>query len=302
MDDKAFLEQCYLNHEDREKMLFQEFKRFKKGLLCCVFDTTDRIQHMFWRKIDPKNVLHPEGEKPDYSVFEGLYKRMDDLLGRVMKKIDEQTLLMVISDHGFAAFRRGVNLNSWLYRNGFLTLKDEARGESGELFENVDWSRTKAYALGLGGIFVNQKGREAKGCVASGRETEKVKRAIRAGLKTLEDEQWKVPVITDVFPREEIYSGPSLVNAPDLIVAYREGYRSSWASVMGGIPKDLVEDNDKAWSGDHSLHPDQIPGVFLCNRKIGAESIRIMDIAPTLLQEFGVSVPIEMDGRAVPIL
>jgi predicted AlkP superfamily phosphohydrolase/phosphomutase len=297
LDENAFLKQCYLNHEEREKMLFHEFKRFKRGLLCCVFDTTDRIQHMFWRDTDPAHPMHKSGGEPDYTIFEELYKRMDDLIGRVMEKIDKDTLLMVISDHGFSSFRRGVNLNTWLHRNGFLAFKEDTEEKSGKLFENVDWSKTRAYAIGLSGIFINQKGREGKGVVEPGLETEKVKNSIIDPLKTLVDEEHGQPAIHDVLKREEIYSGPSTENAPDLIVAYGEGYRASWNSVMGGAPSELFEDNLKAWSGDHSLHPDLVPGVFLCNQKMISHKISIMDLAPTLLKEFDVPIPIEMDGR-----
>ncbi len=299
LDDTAFLDQCYLNHEEREKMLFHEIKKFKRGFLCCVFDTTDRIQHMFWRDMDPAHPMHRNGGEPDFTVFEDLYKRMDDLIGRVMEKLDDDTLFMVISDHGFSSFRRGVNLNTWLYRNGFLALKEGAGDRSDQLFKSVDWSRTRAYALGLSGIFINQQGRERHGIVEAGMETEKVKSEIIEKLKPLMDEEKGQKAIADVMKREAIYSGPSTENAPDLIIGYSEGYRASWDSVMGGVPSEVIEDNLKAWSGDHSQHPDQIPGVFLCNRKINTHQIRIMDLAPTLLHEFGVPIPIEMDGRAI---
>jgi hypothetical protein len=297
LDDEAFLKQCYLNHEEREKMLFHEFKRFKKGLLCCVFDTTDRIQHMFWRDLDPDHPQHKGSDQPDDTVFKELYKRMDDLIGRVVEKIDPDTLLMIISDHGFSSFRRGVNLNTWLYENGLLAFREGAEPPGENLFKDVDWSKTRAYALGMAGIFINQKGREGQGIVEPGLETEKVKDEIIKKLRTLVDKEKGKPAIADVIKREEIYSGPSMENAPDLIVPYQEGYRASWASVMGGISKDLIEDNQKAWSGDHGLHPDQVPGVFICNQKMAIPAIRIMDIAPTLLKEFGVPIPIEMDGR-----
>jgi len=278
-------------------MLFHELKRFKRGLLCCVFDTTDRIQHMFWRNMDPAHPMHRNGSEADFTVFEELYRRMDDLVGRLMEKIDRDTLFMVISDHGFGSFRRGINLNSWLYRNGLLALIEGADGKSGQLFEKVDWGQTRAYAIGLSGIFINQKGREAKGIVEPGQETEKVKNEIIQKLATLKDEKTDQTAISHVMRREDLYSGPSMENAPDLIVSYTEGYRASWDSVMGGVSADLIEDNLKAWSGDHSMHPDHIPGVFLCNRKMVSHKIRLMDLTPTVLKVFGVPVPIEMDGR-----
>jgi len=125
IDEKAFLKQCYDHHEERETMFFNALDKTEKGLCVCVFDTTDRIQHMFLRFLDPE---HPAiiGYNGEYkNVIEDLYKKMDDLVGRVMKKIDDKTVLMVMSDHGFKQFKRGLNLNTWLHQNGYLFLREE---------------------------------------------------------------------------------------------------------------------------------------------------------------------------------
>src|SRR6267378_4011833 len=166
LDDDAFLAQAYGNHEDRERMLFDALDKTKQGLCTCVFDTTDRVQHMFWRYLEEdhpaaRDVAHGD-KRPN--VIPELYQKMDRLIGRVMEQIDDKTLLLVISDHGFKSFARCMNLNAWLHQNGYLTLKD-GKTESGDWFEDVDWSRTRAYTMGLNGLYLNIKGREKQGIV-----------------------------------------------------------------------------------------------------------------------------------------
>ena len=300
LDDAAFLEQCYLHHEERERMLFQELTRFRRGLLCCVFDTPDRVQHMFWRRIDPRHPLHGDGG-PDHTVFRELYRRMDDLVGRVLERIDEETLLLVMSDHGFGPFRRGVDLNTWLRDQGLLVMEGGSGATAAELFAGVDWSRTRAYALGLSGIYLNLRGREARGVVAPGAEAEEIKERIARELPELVDPETGERPVARVMPREDAYRGANMENAPDLIVLYNEGYRASWESVMGGVSGGVVQPNPKAWSGDHSRPPAEIPGVLFSNRRVEAVRPGITDLAPTLLGYFGVPVPLEMDGRCLPL-
>ncbi|GAG35324.1 unnamed protein product, partial [marine sediment metagenome] len=196
------------------------------------------------------------------------------------------------------SFRRGVNLNSWLYLNGYLSLKEGKKG-SNEWFKDVDWEHTKAYALGLGGVYINQNGREAKGTIHAGEETKGLKRELIRKLDGLKDEERNSVAINKVFDRDELPSGPYLDNCPDLIVGYNEGYRISWDSVTGKVNNLVFEDNIKAWSGDHCIDPRIVPGIFFCSEKINTKSPSIMDIAPTALELFGLQVPSHMDGLAL---
>jgi predicted AlkP superfamily phosphohydrolase/phosphomutase len=168
LKEAPFLDLTYSNHREWEKMLFNALDKTKKGAVICVFETTDSIQHMFWRYLDKTHpALRTTSPQMSSQVIEDLYTKMDDLIGRVQAKLDSRSALIVMSDHGFKSFRRGVNLNSWLHLNGYLNLKD-GKAASEEWFKDVDWERTKAYALGLGGLYINQKGREAKGVVDAG--------------------------------------------------------------------------------------------------------------------------------------
>ena len=297
LDDKAFLAQCYGNHEDRERMFFDALEKTPQGLCACVFDTTDRVQHMFWRYLEDG---HPAAKDVSADsrpqVIQELYARMDDLIGRVMKKIDDETLLLVISDHGFKSFARCVNVNAWLHENGYLTLKD-GKTESGDWFEDVDWSRTRAYTMGLNGIYLNIKGREREGIVDAGAESTALKEELRTKLHGLVDPASGKVSITGMFDCEGVYAGPYVDNAPDLIVGYGAGYRASWDSVMGKVTGTVFEDNTKAWSGDHCVDPRLVPGVLFSNRKINVEKPAIVDVAPTMLQLFGLKLPAYFDGK-----
>ena len=297
LKEAAFLELTYSNHMEWEAMLFNAISKTKKGAVVCVFETTDSIQHMFWRYLDK---THPalQAGSPELSpqVIEDLYRRMDDLIGRVTAKLDPRSALIVMSDHGFKSFRRGVNLNSWLYLNGYLKLKD-GKATSDEWFRDVDWQRTKAYALGLGGLYVNQKEREANGIVSAGDETRALKAELIGKLNGLRDDAAGDIAITEAYDRDKVYSGPYAGNAPDLIIGYNQGFRASWDSVTGKVDSTVFEDNIKAWSGDHCIDPRHVPGVFFFSRKIEAKTPSIMDVAPTVLTLFGLPVPAHMDGR-----
>ncbi|NOY59404.1 MAG: nucleotide pyrophosphatase [Calditrichaeota bacterium] len=295
IDEPAFLKQCYDIHDEREQMFFNSLGKLDKGLLVCVFDTTDRIQHTFLRFLDP---THPavQGFNGEYKhVIEDLYVRMDNLIGRVMEKIGEDAVLIVVSDHGFKQFKRGINVNSWLLQNGFLTLKDGADGR-GEWLADVDWSKTKAYGLGLAGIYLNMKGRESQGIVSPGEEAKTVKKQIIEKLSGLADPQNGKTGITEVFDTAEVLKGPYTENAMDLIVGYNIDYRASWDSVTGKIEKEVFSDNAKSWGADHCLDPRLVPGVFFCNRKVKEEKPSIVDVAPTVLDLFGVKIPDYLEG------
>ncbi len=297
LDDDAFLAQCYSNHEDRERMFFDALEKTPEGLCACVFDTTDRVQHMFWRYLQedhPAAKDVPIDKRP--KIIEDLYERMDALVGRAMQQLDNHSLLLVISDHGFKSFSRGVNLNAWLHQNGYLTLKD-GKTESGDWFEDVDWSRTRAYTMGLNGVYLNVKDREREGIVTPGVGTEKLKNELRTKLDGLIDPDSGAVGITGVFDCEGVYAGPYVDNAPDLIIGYGAGYRASWDSVMGKVTGRVFEDNTKAWSGDHCVDPRLVPGVLFSNWKIASEKPGIVDVAPTVLQLFGLDLPSYLDGK-----
>lgn len=299
LSEEAFLELTYSNHKEWEDMFFNAINKTRKGLVTCVFETTDSIQHMFWRYLDKDHpALKTDQARMSSEVIEELYLKMDVLVGKVLDRLGKKTDLIIMSDHGFKSFRRGVNLNSWLYMNGYLSLK-EGKRESEEWFKDVDWEKTRVYALGLGGIYINQKGREAQGIVGPGEETRALKKELLDRLTSLKDVEKDSVAINRLFDRDQLPPGPYKENCPDLVVGYSEGYRVSWDSVTGKVNEIIFEDNIKAWSGDHCIDPGVVPGVFFCTRKVNTKHPSIIDIAPTVLTLFGVDIPSHMDGRAL---
>ena len=299
IDDDAFLKQTYLIHEEREKMLFNAVEKMRRGLVVCVVDATDRIQHMFWRyREDGRPAMRDAASMKSIEAIEDLYKRMDGLVGRLRKKLKDDEVLMVMSDHGFKPFNVGVQLNSWLHRNGYLALKPGA-SESGDWFSDVDWSRTRAYAFGLGGIYINLKDREAQGIVEPGDEYQQLKKELVDKLSGLQDPATGKVAITGVFDTEQIYRGPYKSNAPDLLSGFNIGYRASWDSVTGKVGGEVFQPNEKAWSGDHCIDPRLVPGVFFSSLKLDGINPHISDIGPTVLDLFGVETPAYMDGKSL---
>jgi hypothetical protein len=287
IDSDAFLKQSYLIFEERKAMFFSALERTRRGVVACVFDTTDRVQHMFYAQKD--------GGGPYARVIEDLYCRADELVGRAMAHVDAHTVLFVLSDHGFTSFERGIDLNAWLLENGYLTLKAGAGGKSSFL-KDIDWSRTRAYTFGLAGVYINQKGREAEGIVPPAAAAA-LKRELAAKLSGLYDEQRSRLAVQKAWPSESLYTGPYLDAAPDVIVGYADGYRASWDSAVGKVTASVFADNEKAWSGDHCVDPHLVPGVLFSNRKIETADPGIEDMAPTALDLFGIAPPPYMEGK-----
>lgn len=312
-DEKAYLDQCELVIQERERLMRYELSRFNGGFFFLLYDTPDRLQHMVWRFRDPE---HP-GYEPDlageYSIIvEQHYARCDKLLDPVFDHVDENTLFIVLSDHGFNSFRRAFDTNTWLWQNGLLSLKDGKRPSEnlGEGAAAIEWSRTYAYAVSLGGIYLNFKGRERDGILEEGTEAERVRNAIVLGLSGYSDAATQREAIRSVSRRQEIYSGPYANDAPDLLVNFRPGFRVSWQSAVGNFANSLIEDNHRKWSGDHIIDPDAAPGILFVNRqpvapsssrseRQGVISPSIIDLAPTILNHLDVPVPEIMEGTSL---
>jgi predicted AlkP superfamily phosphohydrolase/phosphomutase len=300
IDERAFFEQAMGIWEERERMFLDALAQTKRGLLTTVFDTTDRVQHMFYRYLDP---THPANAGKDTREWKDaiarVYERADALVGKVWSEIErEDTVFMVISDHGFTNFRRGVNLNTWLKENGYLALKDGFE-TSGDWFEHVDWTRTRAFSLGLTGMFVNRRGREAGGIVEEGAEYRSLVDEITSKLEALVDPHTERRAIRKVRATLDHFDGPYRLDAPDLLIGYEGGYRSSWECAVGAVTASVFCDNTRSWSGDHCVDPDIVPGVFFCNRNIATESPRLIDIPVSVVELFGQTRAGYMQGDMI---
>lgn len=255
------------------KLLRFEVRRFHSGLLFFHFFGVDQNSHILWG-LDEDELLKT-------------YRLVDETLGWVRQQAPKATV-MVISDHGFARFDRAVHLNSWLRDAGLLTLKPGSEQKKQAEVEDIDWFRTKAYALGINGVYVNQQFRERDGTVAEGEETAAVIQQIREGLLTLRDPANGEPVVHSLVEPRRDFSGDSLDSAPDLIVGYYPGYRGSWQTALGSTPKALIEDNRDEWRGDHCIAAEFVPGVYLTNRPTGIRHPRLQDLGAQILAEFGI--------------
>jgi predicted AlkP superfamily phosphohydrolase/phosphomutase len=299
IDEFAYLDQCDLAWREREAMLLRSLDNFKSGLLYCLFDTPDRVQHMFWRFRDPAHPLH-EADAEMADVIEEQYRRSDRMVGHALEAADDETLVIALSDHGFGPFRRAVNLNTWLLEKGLLALKAgvEPGEAAGDMLRGVDWSRTRAYSLGLGGIYLNRQGREAEGIVTAD-DAERIKAEIADGLQGLPDPCNGERAIRGVKTREAVYQGPFFEEAPDLVVHFSKGYRASSSTSMGGVAETTFEDNRKKWSGDHIVDPALVPGVLFMNRPFRGDSARLEDLAPTILAVLGLPNGPAMEGSSL---
>ncbi len=301
ISDDQFIEQCLDADREREAMFLDAIEKVPRGLVVCVFDGTDRLQHTFWRDIDPSHPARPQQHILDgRDVIGDLYRRMDELVGKTMAKCDRDgTMLMVISDHGFGPFRRGIDLNRWLLEQGYLFLTD-GRGNEDHLV-GVDWSRTRAFAIGLSGIYINIKGKYSQGIVEPGGETQRLREEISERLTGLIDEEEGESAVKRVYIASTFYRGPYSENGPDLIPGYQRGYRVSWETAIGRTTDRVFHPNTKAWSGDHCVDPSLVPGILFCNRVIEEARPRLLDIGPTVLRMFGIPVPEYMDGKALTV-
>jgi predicted AlkP superfamily phosphohydrolase/phosphomutase len=247
------------------------------------------VSHMMWRPMDPQHPAYDPAVDPQYSrIVESLYEEMDGIVGRTLRRLGAEDLLVIMSDHGFVSWRRAFNLNTWLRDNGYLTLKQGRRAGSAASFEDIDWKATRAYGLGLNGLYINLRGRESSGIVDAGAREALVREIGDKLLRTI-DPATGTQAVTRVFPREQVYrlAGNGDI-APDMVVGYARGTRASDESALGGVPPESIVDNRSPWSGDHCMDPESVPGILLTNRRLRGSATHLGDLAAAILAEAGV--------------
>jgi len=347
ISEQSFMDDMVSTEALREELLMASLDRSQDwDVFFQILSTPDRVGHMLFRETDPGHPRYDEalanktvqawGQTfPLKDALLQCYRNEDRVVGRVLERLEkgdlgDDCLLLVVSDHGFSSFRRQVNLNNALYDLGFLKFRDDEDLETvmrrspreRDLLGRVDWTRTQAYSLGLGEVFINLVGREPRGIVPAD-QYDAVVEQVRQALLGLHDPQGGAPVVTSVSRRDELYNGPwwkegtasrKIRGVPtpvhhdgfaDLFLGYAPGYRVSWGNTMGGLDAAAVTDNENHWSGDHvSVDPSHVPGILFSNRKLERPmAARLLDIAPTMLVRYGIdpSPPnTEMDGQPLP--
>jgi predicted AlkP superfamily phosphohydrolase/phosphomutase len=294
--DDEFTRQANIVLEERLALFEYAVNNFEDGLLFFYFSSSDLQSHMFWWNAE-ENETHPTRSAPEaskhYEYVKQLYQRLDRVIGDIHDRYGGKATIFVMSDHGFANFGRQFNVNSWLRDFGYLNPR-----ECSSILVDADWSRTRAYGLGINGLYLNLKGRERDGIVEPGEEQEKLTRQLTARLKAVRDYNGE-KVIRNVYRADEVYSGSATALAPDLVIGYARGYRASWETVLGELTADVLTDNPSAWSADHCADALEVPGVFFCNKAIRAQSPSLVDMAPSVLSEFGLPIPSTMSGKSV---
>jgi predicted AlkP superfamily phosphohydrolase/phosphomutase len=299
LTDADFLSQARLAGEEIRAQYRYVLNRFDNGFLFYYFGNVDQVSHMMWRARDPQHpAFDPAQDGPHAGVVEELYRGLDAVVADTLEQMGPDDLLVVMSDHGFTSWRRSFHLNSWLRDNGYIKLKDPARTDAGDLFDNVDWSRTRAYALGLNGLYVNLKGRERDGIVLPS-EREALVQELSAKLLAVIDPATGTQAITKAYRREQVYTLTDVDEiAPDLVVGYAKGTRGSDESALGAMPPVALVDNTSHWSGDHCMDADAVPGILLSSRALKRPAATLQQLPAALVSEFGVdSFPQRRPGR-----
>jgi predicted AlkP superfamily phosphohydrolase/phosphomutase len=300
IDDGTFLAQMDRIETDRQRMLLARMSHDDWDLMIWVSTATDRAAHMFYRLIDPQHPRYDAALAARYGdAIERQYRRMDDTVGRVLGQLHPDDTLLVISDHGFHDYRRGLHVNQWLRQQGLLFLKNDVESSDVPYLLAIDWSRTKAYSLGTGQIYVNLRGRERDGIVNE-EDAAGVERQIRDGLLALRDsEKENAQVVDEVYLSTDVFRGARHADAPDLQIAFAENYRTSWETTLGGVPAGLFADNTQKWSGDHAASDvRETPGILVSNRAVARDDPAILDLAPTATRFFGRTPPAHYTGRS----
>jgi predicted AlkP superfamily phosphohydrolase/phosphomutase len=288
-DRDEFLSQSRIVRGEIARQFEHVLGEFREGLLFYYFGFTDQVSHLFWGSMDPEHPTYDPAVDPRYAgVVPELYEEADRLVGYALDHLPPEATLVVMSDHGFASWRRAFNLNSWLRDNGYLAVKNPTLAKDPGLFFNVDWSRTRAYGVGFNGLYLNVRGREKHGIVEAAQGPALLEE-IGAKLLATTDPETGLPAVTRVYPTAEAFRHDQLAVGPDMVVGYAEGTRAANEGVLGELTPEVITDNTGRWTGDHGMDPTTVPGVLYTNRKLSRPVESLENLAAAVLAEFGIA-------------
>jgi predicted AlkP superfamily phosphohydrolase/phosphomutase len=298
INDEEYVKQAELILAERMDLFDYQWSRFDDGLFYFYVSSTDQDAHMLWRNMDPTHPKHAESDVRFAGYLHHLYEEMDRLVGKVLPAVDDDTLLLICSDHGFAQFGRQFHLNSWLRQQGYLTVKAGAEKKPETSVHDIDWSQTVAYGIGFNGLYLNLKNREGQGIVDAAKGQELVRRLSR-DLEGLTDPDTGQRPVAKVYNRDQLYSGELTPQMPELLVGYTPGYRCSSPSVLGATGSEIIDLNPWAWSGDHSMARDLVPGSLFSSARVEKRDPNILDMPVSILDYFGIPKPEQMVGSSI---
>jgi len=301
-DDDDYVSQSSEVLAERTRQFRHELDRFaaqESGLLFFYYNSPDQTCHTFWRNMDHDSPMHDhEAERNEHRIRE-IYEACDAALGLALDVVDDETLVLAISDHGFAPYHRSFHVNRWLLDNGYLSLRPGVEPNEVEYLAGIDWRRTRAYAIGINGLYLNLRGREKRGSVDPDFEREGLLQELVEQLEQVVDPVTGERAIKYAYRTDEVYSGPAADDAPDIVLGYFSGYRGSNESALGEVPDTVFADNMMKWSGDHCMAADEVPGVIISSRPIDKTDPELLDLAPTFLELFGLDPLPEMVGSSI---
>ncbi len=333
-DDKGFLRDLLQDMDRGVVTLMREMRRVREGhtksprLVFYTFTATDRACHGFWRYRDKGHPEHdPNAQLAGTDPIGTVFERMDEIVGRVRTTLDDDDTLMIVSDHGFMTWRWEVHVNQWLVDNGYLTLTQDAERKSlGPFFtfaegqDAVDWTKTRAFALGLGQIYINLEGRDETGIVKASEKRalmleiqQKLEALTNPYLTEVDKDGIGPKAVHEVLILEDVYTfgpGGPAPHVPDLQIGFEEGYRISWqTALLGGMGSKghVFAKNRVPWSGDHcSTSCSLVPGILFVNKKVPAapegQPYTVRDVAATVMRHFGIDLaPLHGESRPIPI-
>jgi predicted AlkP superfamily phosphohydrolase/phosphomutase len=301
-DDDAYVSQSNEVISERMVQLKHELATFApkdSGFLFFYFNIPDQTCHTFWRNMDENSPNHDAHAALHRDRIKNIYQQCDQALGLAMDTLDEETTLIAMSDHGFAPYYRSFHVNRWLLDNGFLALRPGVDPSEVEYLSGIDWRNTRAYAIGINGLYLNQRGRERRGIVNPGEDRELLLQELVEKLEQVVDPQSGKRAIKYAYRTDEVYSGDHIDEAPDINIGYYSGFRGSNESALGEIPVETFVDNMMKWSGDHCMAADEVPGIIVSSRPIDKSDPQLLDMAPTFMRMFGLEPLPEMVGSAI---
>ncbi len=302
LSDVQYASQSEQILQERLRQFEYELDRFARrddGFLFFYFNSPDQSTHMHWRNMDPGSPMHATADSTLQHRVRDLYVTLDDAIAMALDRCGDDSLIIFMSDHGFAPYHRSFHTNAWLLENGYLALRLGVDRSDVDYLFGIDWSRTRAYAIGINGIYLNQAGREVRGIVDPGAEREALLTELQSKLESLIDPGPQKLAIKYAYRADEVYSDLYRDLGPDIIVGYHRGWRGSNECALGAIPDVVFEDNLNKWSGDHCMAADEVPGIIMTNRPLTKTDPTLVDLAPTILRRFGLEPTAEMIGSDI---